>query len=623
MNQQSISAQVHLEVNIFQDQNDGSSFNGLSLRDAVLMAQSDPGKEYVIRLGEGTYELTIQGNEDLRFQEVSGENLGLFDQIVTRTGDLDVETTVKIIGASAGTTIINASGLGDRLFDVRSGGFLTLENVTVQNGTATGTFEEGTNDPLDPESFLGGGIRVNPGGGARINSSIIKDNRTIWDGITDEANVDGGGISNRGLMEINETTIIGNISDVNAGGIFNSGDLEINNSSIVNNKANVRVFYVDRTEGGGGIQNTEQGTLLIRNSTISGNSTFLSGNDEETFPDGAGGGGILSDGNQTDGSQTTIINSTIVNNTAPLGAGILSASPDPANPPVLIALKNSIVAQNGYTPDAQITFSADIEGFFNSNNSSFNLIGNANGILLDGNKGNIVGDAVNPADPLIGPLAFNGGLTPTHALLNGSPAINAGSNSIANERTLDTEPLLTDQRGGERIIDGTVDIGSYEASPSAGVRSQTSSSQVNTPIYRFQNQNQLGTYLFVGGQERQNIKANFPEFREEGFAFNVGIEPADDLIPMTRFRNTSVPGTYLYAGEEESRSIRRNNPNFAEEGIAFYVYKGDANKGQDIYRFQNTLVPGTYIFVTEQERQNIRQNFTNFVEEGVAFEVAL
>ena len=41
---------------------------------------------------------------------------------------------------------------------------------------------------------------------------------------------------------------------------------------------------------------------------------------------------------------------------------------------------------------------------------------------------------------------------------------------------------------------------------------------------------------------------------------------------MNRFQNKDIPGTYLYAGEEESISIRANYPNFVEEGIAFYVY---------------------------------------------------
>ncbi|MEM9273251.1 MAG: SBBP repeat-containing protein [Cyanobacteria bacterium P01_F01_bin.143] len=146
-------------------------------------------------------------------------------------------------------------------------------------------------------------------------------------------------------------------------------------------------------------------------------------------------------------------------------------------------------------------------------------------------------------------------------------------------------------------------------------------SLLNTPINRFQNSDLPGTYLFAGEAESQGIRANFPNFVEEGQAFTVAVEPGDDLIRLNRFQNSNVPGTYLYAGEEESQGIRANFPNFVEEGIAFYVYPGSADIGVDFYRFQNSNVPGTYIFVAGEERQNILANFPNFVEEGVAFEV--
>ena len=148
-------------------------------------------------------------------------------------------------------------------------------------------------------------------------------------------------------------------------------------------------------------------------------------------------------------------------------------------------------------------------------------------------------------------------------------------------------------------------------------------SLLNTPINRFQNGSLLGTYLFAGAEESQNIRSNFPNFIEEGPAFKVATEPEDGLIRLNRFQNSNVPGTYLYAGEGESQDIRENFPNFIEEGIAFYVYPGSADVGVDFYRFQNQDVPGTYIFVGSEERQDILNNFPNFVEEGIAFEVEI
>lgn len=153
------------------------------------------------------------------------------------------------------------------------------------------------------------------------------------------------------------------------------------------------------------------------------------------------------------------------------------------------------------------------------------------------------------------------------------------------------------------------------------LNSQMFDSLLTNPLYRFQNSDNLGTYLFVGEEEKQSIIANYPNFIGEGEAFKVAIAPDDDLIVINRFQNKDIPGTYLYAGEEESISIRANYPNFVEEGIAFYVYDANAGKGIDFYRFQNSQIPGTYIFVGEEERQNIIANFPNFIEEGVAFEV--
>jgi hypothetical protein len=60
------------------------------------------------------------------------------------------------------------------------------------------------------------------------------------------------------------------------------------------------------------------------------------------------------------------------------------------------------------------------------------------------------------ACPRLAPLWDNGGATPTHALLAGSPGIDAGSNTI---------PLDTDQRGAlayPRVFGTSADIGAYE-----------------------------------------------------------------------------------------------------------------------------------------------------------------
>jgi hypothetical protein len=80
----------------------------------------------------------------------------------------------------------------------------------------------------------------------------------------------------------------------------------------------------------------------------------------------------------------------------------------------------------------------------------------------------LVGRPDNPIDPLLGPLADNGGPTKTHALLPGSPAIDAGDpTSVGGANGV---PLF-DQRGAPfaRIAGGRIDIGAYESQPAAGL----------------------------------------------------------------------------------------------------------------------------------------------------------
>ena len=88
---------------------------------------------------------------------------------------------------------------------------------------------------------------------------------------------------------------------------------------------------------------------------------------------------------------------------------------------------------------------------------------------LDSGSGNLDTDGACVAggefggtvdDALLGPLAANGGPTPTHALLDGSPAIDAG-NPDACLRT-------TDQRGIERPQGDGCDVGAFELERGAG-----------------------------------------------------------------------------------------------------------------------------------------------------------
>ena len=131
---------------------------------------------------------------------------------------------------------------------------------------------------------------------------------------------------------------------------------------------------------------------------------------------------------------------------------------------------------NGTGPDAPAD---DIAGNV-SPLSVFNLIGSGgSGGLMDGVNNNLVGE-----DPVLGTLADNGGPTETIALLAGSPAIDAGGNTITgvNVPTSDERGAL---RGGTTGLTGInaglrVDIGAFEASSSYLVTTTTDSSAYGT-----------------------------------------------------------------------------------------------------------------------------------------------
>lgn len=161
---------------------------------------------------------------------------------------------------------------------------------------------------------------------------------------------------------------------------------------------------------------SNQGVVTITNSTISGNDT-------DNF------GGAIHSRLGT----LSVINSTISDNIAASGGGIY-------NDRSTLTLSNTIIANS--TGGDCVNSSGTV------NFSSFNLIedaANACG-LTNGAASNIVG-----FDPALGPLQDNGGSL-THALLDGSLAIDAGDSALA-----------ADQRGVSRPQGSADDIGAYEA----------------------------------------------------------------------------------------------------------------------------------------------------------------
>ncbi len=238
----------------------------------------------------------------------------------------------------------------------------------------------------------------------------------------------GGGILNAGMLSLTNTTVSSNRVEgdyASGGGIYSNGTLNLTNCLIANNWVSAAAGgSAPRAEGGGIVANG----FIITNTTISGNGASVRGT-YFTQPGQAFGGGVLGSG--------TFRNSTITGNfvycttnCAQNGGGIRGGG----------TFSNTIISNNGSNIGPDISGSVLSEGY--------NLIGNTSG-----NSGWVSTDILNQ-DAKLAPLGDNGGLTKTHALLDGSPAINAGNNADAP---------ATDQRGFSRIVGGTIDIGAFES----------------------------------------------------------------------------------------------------------------------------------------------------------------
>jgi CSLREA domain-containing protein len=229
----------------------------------------------------------------------------------------------------------------------------------------------------------------------------------------------GGGIS-AATARLTGCAVSGN-SAVFAGGGIAANSATLTSCAVSGNSAG--------SGSGGGISAAE---ATLANCTVSGNSAH------------GDGGGIYA-------SQAALLNVTVTDNSAQRGGGLFHLAGGGA-----FTVKNTIVAQNVFAGAGP-----DVFGDFQSD--GHNLIGmvdgGSTGFFVLNEKGDKVGTTTRPIDARLAPLANNGGQTPTHALLAGSPAIDAGDGAGAPG---------ADQRGLARPRDGdgngsaVVDIGAFE-----------------------------------------------------------------------------------------------------------------------------------------------------------------
>ena len=267
----------------------------------------------------------------------------------------------------------------------------------------------------------GGGIFNTSNGKLTLTNSTVSRNK---------AGSSGGGIdSGPGtLVTLTNSTVSGNSAGSSGGGIESgNGTLTLTNSTVSGNSAG--------TGDGGGIVDT--GTVMLTNSTVSGNRA-------------GGGGGGIAHAPALPTENLTIFSSTITGNTAGAGTGFGGGIANVGRS--VITFQNTILAGNRdeiIINNFHFIQDDDCRGTITSD--GHNLMGVQNCTVS--------GLPPIVADPQLGPLQNNGGPTQTHAVLAGSPAIDAGDPGGCRDNL--GALLTTDQRGFPRPAVGC-DIGAYE-----------------------------------------------------------------------------------------------------------------------------------------------------------------
>lgn len=374
---------------------------------------------------------------------VYDENLVLpFDLILTGTSGAGV-TTVR--GGNAGSVFTIPAGVSATIDGLTItegvapfGGGIHLEgSLVLTSSTITGNSTTGSSGP----GQQGGGGIGSPFTGfspsLRLVDSTVTDNQAYAPSFAT-----GGGVFLGGTGElrversrIEDNTCGSGTAVACGGGIGASAGMVINllDSSLVGNESQ---FY------GGGIY-LPDGELRIASSTLSGNTSTVGGAIYATYSAPELRNTTISDNSATSGAAVWLAllepgasfsHVTLTRNTGN-SALVLPSYGDP------VRFSNCVIAGN-VTSNAAITGTA-------IDSLGHNFVETSGTGFVDG----VNGDVVTSDDPLLGPLADNGGPTETCLPLAGSPLVDAA------------DPVLfeaLDQRGGSRPAGAGPDIGAVE-----------------------------------------------------------------------------------------------------------------------------------------------------------------
>lgn len=377
--------------------------------------------------------------------------------ITLANGVLVITNSLTIAGP--GPTNLAISGGGNSLiFAMPTNETVTLDSLTIENAYSYtgGAISNASVATLAISNCVFSQDLA--GYGAIYNAGAL----TIYDSAFDTNDSDGAIFNDSsGTATINNSTFTANGSMGEGGAIFNDHVLVLNDCTFANNVGN----------GYGGAIFNEEGTLIASDCTFSGNYTSSNGDDGiggaicnfdsgETLSGCTFVGNIAAEGGAINNytGASTLYNCTLAGNFAQQGSGYYDAGRDPGIAGTGISIFNNCTISGN-----QGLYASQGGGIYAWTNAVFVLTNT----IVAGNTASNAPDIYDRSDtisavnsltngnPLLAPLGNYGGPTQTMPPMAGSPAIDAGDDSVLSF-------LPTDQRGYARISGTHVDIGAVE-----------------------------------------------------------------------------------------------------------------------------------------------------------------
>ena len=387
-----------------------SIFNRVILASLFVLLTSTSWAATTIDVTTTNDELNADSNISLR---------EAFDQA---NNGSDTEYTINLTGGQTyaltlGHLEINRPGVSLTINGSGNGVGLAIVDASANPAADAGLFLFNNQTILNPPPI---DTTLN---NLEIRGSGTNDHNTLFSAVGAVVRV---GIGDH--LTINRCYIHDNFGEYGAINPVSVDFVTINDSTISNNTAHNL----------GGAYNGQNAHLDINNSTITGNSANI-------------GGGIRPS------PITRIRNTTISGNTATNGGGIYLF------PNTQLDMQNSILSGNTATTAGANCFNA-YPAYPGTLLSGHDVLGTLPADCAFTGSG----DQTGVDNPMLGPLADNGGLTPTRALLAGSAAVDNGDPSGCTD--VDGNPLANDQRGpgfprtqdGDNNGTATCDSGAYE-----------------------------------------------------------------------------------------------------------------------------------------------------------------